>query len=558
MSIKRGMALAGVAGALLAGYAVPATAQAPPSTAGVAPPEFQRKAAEPDPKVLEAIKELKLETYVPLERLTQLNNGPGIVVCPPTLAKPDATVREFTEGMGRWLHLIVGGHGELGRTPLWTPMDRAWTRFRGRHNLTLDEAARLSQYLGITHVAVGEIAPEGEGYRLTYQVSAVPAKQPVGEPLVVTGSLEEIRAAMPRLAASIARTLGVAMPRVPAAVGETVEELRLLGRIPWIPGPRIMGEPLDQLRAMAVAAHSPSAPGARPHPPLLGAFLYFINRGALRRGQEVNELAPLLPRAFPDNAIVFGEIGRQAHWAARWEPAVLPQERLTQLLGRFPDNYLLRTAESYFHRVRADRSAARLAAQHATAASMRSTDAWIHLDDIITEQAEMIRRARYVQDLSPEELKVTRAIYAEELKAAQESVRLDPEYGIGWRHVSTSAGFLGDGKLAEEALWKSIELRPDRQTGLQFGPDPEDFRTFWWGLEMFQEKWYNDAAKLDKVAQLVTERAVRWSPEERVLAAISLFHAGRLETARGLLRDGEEVEGLEAHIKLHKEQDQKQ
>jgi hypothetical protein len=144
----------------------------------------------------------------------------------------------------------------------------------------------------------------------------------------------------------------------------------------------------------------------------------------------------------------------------------------------------------------------------------------------------------------------------EHLKASQEVVRLDPDHGVGWRHLSAAAAFLGNGKLAEEALWKCINLRPDRKFGVRYGPDPEDCRIYWWGLELFQAKWFKDDAKLEKMAQLVLERAEFWSSDERVSAAISLFHAGRLELARGLMRGDEEFEALEAHIKLHKEQDQ--
>jgi hypothetical protein len=95
-------------------------------------------------------------------------------------------------------------------------------------------------------------------------------------------------------------------------------------------------------------------------------------------------------------------------------------------------------------------------------------------------------------------------------------------------------------------------LRPDRE----FGPDPEDHRIFWWGLELYQAKWFPDAAKLEAVAQAAIQRADRWSPTERVSVAVSAFHADRLDLARRIIRGDEELETLDAQIKLHQQHDQ--
>ena len=88
------------------------------------------------------------------------------------------------------------------------------------------------------------------------------------------------------------------------------------------------------------------------------------------------------------------------------------------------------------------------------------------------------------------------------------------------------------------------------------GPNPEDHRIFWWGIELFQDKWFPDTGKLEKVALAAIERADRWSPAERVSVAISAFHANRLDLARKLTRGDEEFAALDAHLRMHQQRGQ--
>src|SRR5207244_1474163 len=94
----------------------------------------------------------------PLSPLTAVASGPGVVVAEPVARQADAAAREFGAGCGRWLQFGVGGHGELGKTPLWSDLDRA-RRELGQPDLRLNrpEAMQLARVLGVTHVAIGEI-----------------------------------------------------------------------------------------------------------------------------------------------------------------------------------------------------------------------------------------------------------------------------------------------------------------------------------------------------------------------------------------------------------------
>src|SRR5437879_1422790 len=49
----------------------------------------------------------------------------GVVICEPVPAAGAEALGDFGAGCARWLHFVVGGHGELGKTPTWSAADRA-------------------------------------------------------------------------------------------------------------------------------------------------------------------------------------------------------------------------------------------------------------------------------------------------------------------------------------------------------------------------------------------------------------------------------------------------
>src|SRR5205807_7128770 len=76
--------------------------------------------------------------YPPVEALTPVESGPGLAVCQPVLIKGGPDAGDLGDGCARWLQLVAGGHGELGKTPLWTPMDPAYRRL-GAIRLNLEQ-----------------------------------------------------------------------------------------------------------------------------------------------------------------------------------------------------------------------------------------------------------------------------------------------------------------------------------------------------------------------------------------------------------------------------------
>ena len=66
-----------------------------------------------------------IRTVEPLGTVRAAASGPGVVVAEPVARQADGTARDFGAGCGRWLQFVLSGHGELGKTPLWSDLDRA-------------------------------------------------------------------------------------------------------------------------------------------------------------------------------------------------------------------------------------------------------------------------------------------------------------------------------------------------------------------------------------------------------------------------------------------------
>src|SRR5687767_11938016 len=98
----------------------------------------------------------------PADAIKPLDSGFGIVICDPVVAPGGGTYApEFGVGCGRWLQLVVGGHGELGKTPLWSSCDTAAAEFASHRQylqLTSEQAPALRRIVGVTHAATGTLS----------------------------------------------------------------------------------------------------------------------------------------------------------------------------------------------------------------------------------------------------------------------------------------------------------------------------------------------------------------------------------------------------------------
>ena len=78
---------------------------------------------------------------------------------------------------------------------------------------------------------------------------------------------------------------------------------------------------------------------------------------------------------------------------------------------------------------------------------------------------------------------------------AEHAVALSSNDGEPWFELCKAAGFNSDSVTADKALWKALALSPERG------------QIYWWGMQLYQPKWYSNPAKLVQVANLAVKNA---------------------------------------------------
>ena len=149
--------------------------------------------------------------------LKPVNSGEGLIVCEPVPSPAMTALGAFGNGCGRWLHLTLGGQGELGQTPHWGAIEDA-RREMGRKDVRLapGQIAILARKFGVTRVATGRLDGNAKQCVLSYQLWSVPGGQAIGAPVAISGTPDQIVAGLPGLARRLAAQLGLKSLRVPA------------------------------------------------------------------------------------------------------------------------------------------------------------------------------------------------------------------------------------------------------------------------------------------------------------------------------------------------------
>jgi len=205
-----------------------------------------------------------------------------------------------------------------------------------------------------------------------------------------------------------------------------------------------------------------------------------------------------LTRRLPGNALVWSEFARRAWFSGKARLVELPVKQLTPNLRRFPRSYLFRTADSYMQRIAGRPAEGRKVAEIAVRCSTRNPDAWLFLNGSIGDQADAVRHARYIRDLTHDQLAYCSELYDESMPIVIQAIRLDPQYASAWSTVSEGAAFKGNNRLADAAFWKALALDP--------GCEP----TYEWGLQLYQPKWLNDEDSLAQVVRTAAAAGKHW------------------------------------------------
>lgn len=426
--------------------------------------------AVPETSAQIALREkLRAAPWIGRDNAAPTASGLGLVVCEPVAAPgTDKVTADLGAGGAAWLHLFTAGQGAFGKTPLWSALDRArFEMARPDLRLTLADAAPLSAILGVTHIAIGTIEGDGKKATLRYQLYALPSRKPVGKSIAASGTPGQIVAALPGMARTLAARLGVAAPVVPPAVGATADQLAALAPVRWA--------------ASLTSAQRADLLALAPREPL--AALLLAARGEFPTQTQQDAALKTLLAQTDGNPLVLSAVGDAD------KVSLIPFAlSLARTLGRFPANGLLLTSQVWLKRIQADSRGELDAAERLTRATPGTPDAWLTLAWTMMQVADRTRRGRFNGRMTAAEEAYVFAIYPRCVMAAERAVSLDPHMARAWARLAEDASFVGDAAKAQKALEAADALSDDKTL------------IYDWGLQMYQPKWFDDAARLTALA----------------------------------------------------------
>jgi tetratricopeptide (TPR) repeat protein len=468
--------------------------------------------------------------HTDLASLTPLPSGPGIQVGEPISSGADRAAQAFGNGCSRWLQLALAGQGELGKTPLWSSAcDAARQVKKTRPQISKSDARTFAANLGVTHIAIGEVGGSRSRCILRYRLLGFPGGKEVGAPLTLTGSPAEVLAGLPQVAQQLCARMGVRPSQLPARVVEQPEELQALGEIPWQPGlelPSSQQSRMEQLqRTSPVAMMMSLAQLEEIHD---ANVLYAVGAYHLSR-------TPEHPLMLAQTAVAFRLAN--AH--------DVPEPHGTQLanaLKRFPNNYLLHIASSWRLQTEGRDDAARQAAERAVRCSPGNPSPWISLANIYGTRADRIRNGVTVDRMTQRQQDACQVAYDQELAILRRAAQAAPQNTRVALALSQSAAAAGDGQLADEAFSRVLQRQP------------MDSDVYWWGVQLYQPKWYRNDAKVAQVIRAAAQAAARygdqWSPPDRLDLAMGLIEARHGDLAKRVVRTKLERDKLREYLMM--------
>jgi tetratricopeptide (TPR) repeat protein len=479
------------------------------------------------------------DAFPEVSALKPLPSGPGVLVLEP-VGGAHPGYASFGAGCARWLQLVVGGQPEFGKTPLWASVDVARKSLGAADlRLSLEDAIKLGDKLGITHVAVGTLAGDAKNGTLSYQLWEIIGRKPVGTPVVSRGTNQAIADSLPAVAGALCKHLGLRKPAVPVRVGDAAFELGIVGALPWCPGEEIPAERMQTLGGQSglVPQNYPLATNA--HVPLLTGFAFLVNRGALQDGPQLMRWGAGLVKLLPGNALVLAELGYQAPEAQNLDAKALPLAEVRRLLKRTPNSYLLHTAAGFYLKAQGAPDVGRTDAEMAVRCAPQNPSAWISLAGMIDEQADLIRQARFISDMTDAESAQVQQFYEAALPLLIHAVRLDPSSQRGWLILAQMTAFAGEEELALAAYERAYRI------------DSSDRGTLSWGIQLYQPKWYGDENRLKRVAERMAQASAGWPWAQRLEEALAIHHAGLEPVAEKLVHTPREREEFKRYLEIH-------
>jgi tetratricopeptide (TPR) repeat protein len=484
----------------------------------------------------------------PLPPVQPDRSGAGIVITDPVCRPLNPQLSRFGAGCTRWLQFEVGGQPQLGRTPMMAELYQHWTECRRRGTGPEPEVV-LSRVggMGATHVAMGEISGSAQDARLSYRLWKLADRSSVGEPILLTGSLDAVKAKLPELGRELSRRLGVDKPTISEDVVESPEELQFLGSF-YPQGHEQIGDAaLRQLETLAFKSGAASmmhllghiaAGGPGDH--TLGSGHTFVTRypnntqawlvgmmagSSFGRGVDPGKRKALreLVARYPSNWALLEALLLQTRMG-RAQPVVVSTGGWPEDLKRQADAELAVLEEE------------RLLAERGVACSPTYSYAWQELGEVAFATSDRLRHGRPWDQVPPERWERLRALYAKWLEGARKAAQLSPDDTDMWVFLSRAAKFAGQNEEAERAL--------DRALAVPQG----EYRIYHWGQEMFRPKWGAQPEKRRRIVRLAAADPYLTS-ESRFSMAQALVTDYDAETVRPLLRSEDEREWFDQQLR---------
>ena len=219
----------------------------------------------------------------------------------------------------------MGFHPQLGQTPRFELAARACKELKvPRLRLTIAQAGRLYNILGVTSVAVGTISGTESKCSLTYQLYAVPSNKPLGAAIKLIGSEPEVVSQLPSAARTVLKYIGISESHLPESVGISAAETAEIGHYDWYNNTTPILP--DQKQIDELSKKSPVA-----------SLISFLHNGRTRNVRSETVLTHLMQQA-PDNFLTCGVIITSSQWVP--EPLA---KLMSDLVKKFaaPDNAVL-------------------------------------------------------------------------------------------------------------------------------------------------------------------------------------------------------------------------
>lgn len=392
----------------------------------------------------------------------------GLVVCDPVTASP--ALAQFAEWCGRWLDLIAAGQPELGQTAFWSDRFRVEREMKKTSlQLAPAQGAELRTITGANVGAFGAISGTAKACALTYRLQPPPSGAAIGPILKAERTEAQILAALPGIAKKIDALLEVTSPRIPKSVGLTPAQLTRMLAIANEKEPT--QSDLSTLSKLADLS------------PLEG--MYYRQTDVMYDFVKRRHLVDTILTQQPENALVISLIDG-------YEKPEVQDAHVRKAIAALAQRYL--SSALLVHAAR--RSGFNIAGEYVNANEWMShcapndLSALVIKAEDIEELADYLRQGRTADKIKESEWTELNSDYAKKEDGAKMAAALDPKYGGAQLELAEAATFAGDPDTAKRAISKALALGQGKES------------TYWWAIQMYQPKWYEDDDQLARSIKL--------------------------------------------------------